>query len=1056
MKSSKKALAFALAAAMVVTAFPVTNAEAASTAKLSATKATIYVGGSKTLSVKTPSNWKNVKVTATSSKKSVAKISKVSGKKVTVKAVKKGTAKVTVKVTAKKAGKKVSKTLKATVTVKNAAIKLSGATTVATGATTTLTAKTAPASAKVTFSSDNTEVATVDANGVVTGVKAGTATITASAKVNGKTVKATTTITVADDFAITDLTATSASTLVATLATPLTETAKVEVTKAGITTPVSGEVKADGTTLTFSATANLTAGTYTMTITDGDKNASKSVEVQNEYVKEIVITSTQALTDPSDKKKAFIYYDVKNQYGESLRQSTSIEWSSSAKKITADKAAGKLTVESDQNFVYGNQIYVTGVYTKTGVAVNKAVTVGMEQALNSVETVGFVDVNKPTKKLDSLPKDFAKNTYYMIYATKDQDGNLLDAANDNISTSKVTFISDNILLVKIDDKDEKTFTIDGVEYSAVAVEPGQYVDKGGEVNITAISNKTGTKSVKNYVVGAGVLLSSLAITGPSETVADGDKNVKLAYTAKDTAGNTVTNYESIVRSTNTLSLTVSEGTLTVKEENDGTAGLYWSDDSKYDGWSESATADEVDRTVALTTVVVGGTSDNYLLSVSDKRKPVAIKEIKSVNGGANAIVTNDTQTIRFNNNDDVVYLDQYGKDMKATDAAAFFNYSYTNGFGKGTSYAYGVKADFADNNDFVSQSDVLLKNTSYTLSLTAKDANTILSDTVKFSIAQIKLADKNSAVSAWDVAGKVKTLSFDIVPVDRLSGIAFASVGKKKLNTGKDTFNNGSEDDSFDIKAAVADNTPFDKGGFDVKVVGQYNAKTLQIPANYYAINQSNVKATANKITAVSAGALNYSDLYDANSARFTRKDASLTISADVYNDTAKSADKKNATVKLTVKVSDEARKATTLVIKEGTDATKNATLTGKTIKDWFTENNKSASNGVYVLDQYGDLLNVGFTYAVSDIKEAATEFTHLADSIKVNANDTATAAVTKAELGDTFKLTITGTDSKKNSVSAAINITLGADTKANIHSGQSANATDDYTLRTTVLGYDR
>ena len=42
MKSSKKVLAFALAAAMVVTAVPATNAQAASTAKLSAKKATVY------------------------------------------------------------------------------------------------------------------------------------------------------------------------------------------------------------------------------------------------------------------------------------------------------------------------------------------------------------------------------------------------------------------------------------------------------------------------------------------------------------------------------------------------------------------------------------------------------------------------------------------------------------------------------------------------------------------------------------------------------------------------------------------------------------------------------------------------------------------------------------------------------------------------------------------------------------------------------------------------------------------------------------------------------
>ena len=62
MKSSKKVLAFALAAAMVVTAVPATNAQAASTAKLSAKKATVYSEGYKTVTVKTPKSWKSVKV----------------------------------------------------------------------------------------------------------------------------------------------------------------------------------------------------------------------------------------------------------------------------------------------------------------------------------------------------------------------------------------------------------------------------------------------------------------------------------------------------------------------------------------------------------------------------------------------------------------------------------------------------------------------------------------------------------------------------------------------------------------------------------------------------------------------------------------------------------------------------------------------------------------------------------------------------------------------------------------------------------------------------------
>ena len=189
MKTFKKVLASTLAAAMVVTALPVTPANAAAAPKLSATKATLYTGQSKTLKVTTPKTWKSVKVKATTSKKSVATV-KASAKKVTVKAVKAGTAKVTVKVTAKKAGKKVSKSLKATIAVKNPSLTLKAANEVAVGAKETVKATVKPASTKVVFSSSDDAIATVDAaTGEVTGVKAGEVTITAKAGKTTKTVK---------------------------------------------------------------------------------------------------------------------------------------------------------------------------------------------------------------------------------------------------------------------------------------------------------------------------------------------------------------------------------------------------------------------------------------------------------------------------------------------------------------------------------------------------------------------------------------------------------------------------------------------------------------------------------------------------------------------------------------------------------------------------------------------------------------------------------------------------------------------------------------------------
>ena len=196
MKSSKKVLAFALAAAMVVTAVPATNAQAASTAKLSAKKATVYSEGYKTVTVKTPKSWKSVKVTATSNKKSVAKVKKTAAKKIKVTGVKPGTAKVTVKVTyktsTKKSAKAKTKKLTYTMKVAKASVALSGDSAVAVGSTTKLTTtKKASSRAKITYTSSDDTIATVSEDGTVKGVKAGKATITAKLTIGKDTATAT-------------------------------------------------------------------------------------------------------------------------------------------------------------------------------------------------------------------------------------------------------------------------------------------------------------------------------------------------------------------------------------------------------------------------------------------------------------------------------------------------------------------------------------------------------------------------------------------------------------------------------------------------------------------------------------------------------------------------------------------------------------------------------------------------------------------------------------------------------------------------------------------------
>ena len=83
-----------------------------------------------------------------------------------------------------------------------------------------------------------------------------------------------------------------------------------------------------------------------MTATLGESSVSKDVEVKDSYVASIELTCKEALTD-ADGKTAFIYYDVKNQYGESVRSSENIEWNTSPAKTSVDKASGKITIKKE-------------------------------------------------------------------------------------------------------------------------------------------------------------------------------------------------------------------------------------------------------------------------------------------------------------------------------------------------------------------------------------------------------------------------------------------------------------------------------------------------------------------------------------------------------------------------------------------------------------------------------------------------------------------------------------------------------------------------------------
>ena len=896
---------------------------------------------------------------------------------------------------------------------------------------------------------------------------------------------------------MTSLVATSANELTATFASAVADTSAItiKVNKAGSTTAITGTTKwsEDAKTLVFTATAKLTAGTYEMTATDSadaTKTTSKTAVVENEKVDKIVISNEVALTS-TDKKTAYIYYDVFNQYNESIRTSTNITWTvSSDQTPKVNKATGRIsaTRSDGKDYTYGEFLYVTGVYAKTGVTVQKQLSIGMEQNLDTVKTFGFVKATDKNKILESLPNNFQKGQYVMIYQVFDQNGNQVDAKGTELNDNSVTFISDNVLLLTNDFEDDGIYTIDGVEYSAVKVEPGQYVDKGGEVNITAISNKTGTKTVMNYVIGANALLKSVSLSQPATVVADGE-SATIPYVAYDTNGNQITNYESIARSTNTLSLTSSEGTLVVKEANDGTAVFEWTD--KTVNYTDAVAKDGIDRTIALTTVVVGGDSTNFLLAVSDKARPSAVKSVDLGSGRTTALVEDDNDTLELA---DFTFVDQYGRTMGsennlASNARTFFDTFNTSGTDFDGNY-YAVRAEYNKVASCITRttnagSPIVTGNAIMLPASTAKvqwQANTsspsaIKSETVKYAVVCI---DKNASTAKkadpaeYDYVDKALNISYDIVPITSVTSISIDTPNKQYVSLGLEDYKTAAEaggvatDLKEDLDTGFA-SAPSEynvqiKAAYQqtLKTSGSYKGVKVVVPASYVVWDSNKLEFTNAKVTGVSNAAIKLGDFFDATTANLNRKDGSADVWAQVYTTTGAAASVSTATAdkfaKPSVKVafSDEAPKPATVkapetaTIQATNVAVSNAVLT----QHGIDADGKNTTGALpEVKDQYNVTLSSGltWTFTVSDLVENAGEFAHLDNSLAVKSNSTNNTSLADAELGDTLTLTFNVSNSY-GSASAATKMTLGADTEANISSADTTP--DDKNFRTKFLHY--
>jgi hypothetical protein len=644
MKSIKKVLALALALAMVVTAVPVTNAEAATTG-VAKTK-TYYVGKSYTLKLTTPSSWKSVKTTWTTSKKSVAKLASKKNKSVKVTAVKAGSATVKAQVTYKKSSKKATKTYTCAVTVKDPSVTLTGADTVLIGATETLTATVKPAKVKATFKSLNEDIATVDENGVVTGVKAGVATITATAEVGTNTVTTDKQVTVKND--ITEFTAVTPKKLNVKFAGELTSITKdnftlvdakgtkvaiQKVTLSDDKKNVSVEVYSDLTTATeYTVTAKIDDVTFTKSL-NFVKGAVAKIEASNQTVE---AGSAQQ-----------IKYTVYDENGLDITDSTTVTFTSNV--VLTDATKGTI------NLANGVLAYVTITYvnptTGTEIKSETFTVTGATSKASSITaiTIGDAAVSTASAWPSTVTTSVAKGSSKVVsvlyedqYGTKkvtstgfeslDPSVFIVDAASGQITTVAE---GSGQLKVSVDGVSQTfTITVTAASYAAsIAVDSSSVVKASktnASVNTASVKVNVLDQNGKSYNSDSSSNSLTFELTSGAGVLAEastvGAKVYATAGTAKTfTAANAGTAIFKVT--SNKAGLNYVMVTITVYDTNDTIVGYSLVGVKNLDiqdAYDDDSDTNDYKTTISLNPV----NSDGFVVSTTDGIDKVTITVTK--------------------------------------------------------------------------------------------------------------------------------------------------------------------------------------------------------------------------------------------------------------------------------------------------------------------------------------------------------------------------------------------------------------------------------------------
>ena len=487
----------------------------------------------------------------------------------------------TVKVTAKKNGKKVSKTLASNITVKNYKVRLedatgatvSGTTIAVVGTPVQFTAKTAPAKAAVTYTSNDSAIATVDTTGKVTPVKVGKVTITAA------TDKASTTAEVeVKNYVLKSVAQTKANTLETVVLgktsdikpadIKITNTAnnnaiavksvsvdKADATKVTVETfadmkdAAKYNVELDGTVQTFTATDGVVSDVNVTPVTIAAN--TKGTEIKGQTVDKNNIIIDEFKASEASGKNAELNLSTTQGYvdGDKLVLPT-----------VGNKGTAEVKYHTYKFDTNGNEV---GAYTKkvdiTAVAENAITTTGFNMTF--ADKAPNWDKDKTTNQ---LAIGSSKNAYFKFVGSDGKeisnypDYSVVSSDDSILLLPKTTLINSTTLVsvkgikegaayINVLDKDGKV-----VKSLAVSVTASSKLTNVtlGNTAITisktaSVDNKVSVKAVDQYnndiTTASKIILSGATSDADKAISATRDGNdVKVVATADAEVGKTYT------------------------------------------------------------------------------------------------------------------------------------------------------------------------------------------------------------------------------------------------------------------------------------------------------------------------------------------------------------------------------------------------------------------------------------------------------------------------------------------------------------------------------------